>query len=137
MTAVMLINIDVDDVERAVAFYTAAFGLKVGRRLGPFVVELTGGSSPMYLLAKSAGSPASAPTGEQRRYSRHWTPIHLDFVVSDLETALEAALSAGATLEAQPARHVWGKIARLADPFGHGVCLIEFIGRGYDEIATS
>jgi hypothetical protein len=25
----------------------------------------------------------------------------------------------------------------LADPFGHGVCLIEFIGKGYDEIATS
>jgi lactoylglutathione lyase len=24
----------------------------------------------------------------------------------------------------------------LADPFGHGLCLIEFRGRGYDEIAT-
>ena len=24
----------------------------------------------------------------------------------------------------------------LADPFGHGICLIEFVGRGYDEIAT-
>ena len=22
------------------------------------------------------------------------------------------------------------------DPFGHGLCLIEFLGRGYDEIAT-
>ena len=27
-------------------------------------------------------------------------------------------------------------IAMLADPFGHGICLIEFVGRGYDEIAT-
>lgn len=25
---------------------------------------------------------------------------------------------------------------RLADPFGHGVCLLQFSGRGYDEIAT-
>jgi hypothetical protein len=24
----------------------------------------------------------------------------------------------------------------LADPFGHGICLIRFLGRGYDEIAT-
>jgi hypothetical protein len=24
----------------------------------------------------------------------------------------------------------------LADPFGHGICLIEFVGRGYDEIAS-
>jgi acetyl-CoA C-acetyltransferase len=23
----------------------------------------------------------------------------------------------------------------LADPFGHGVCLIQFLGRGYDEVA--
>jgi hypothetical protein len=24
----------------------------------------------------------------------------------------------------------------LADPFGHGVCLIQFLNRGYDEVAT-
>ncbi|HEY6986285.1 MAG TPA: VOC family protein, partial [Rhodanobacteraceae bacterium] len=30
----------------------------------------------------------------------------------------------------------WGRIATLADPFGHGFCLIEFLNRGYDEIAT-
>ena len=137
MTAVVLINIDVDDLDRAVAFYTAAFGLEVGRRLGAAVVELTGGTAPVYLLAKAAGTPASAATGERRRYSRHWTPVHLDFAVADLGAALKAALSVGATLEAEPATHAWGKIAQLADPFGHGFCLIEFIGRGYDEIATA
>jgi hypothetical protein len=25
----------------------------------------------------------------------------------------------------------------MADPFGHGFCLIEFRGRGYDEIAAT
>ncbi len=30
---------------------------------------------------------------------------------------------------------MWGKIAMLADPFGHGLCLIQFLNRGYDEIA--
>ncbi len=57
-------------------------------------------------------------------------------MVANLEAALRTALSAGATLEVQPATHEWGKIAQLADPFGHGLCLIEFVGRGYDEIAT-
>jgi lactoylglutathione lyase len=29
----------------------------------------------------------------------------------------------------------WGRMANLADPFGHGLCLVEFRGRGYGEIA--
>jgi predicted enzyme related to lactoylglutathione lyase len=136
MTASLLVNIDVDDLERAVAFYTAAFGLTVGRRFGAFAVELTGGTAPIYLLVKADGSPASAATGERRRYARHWTPVHLDFVVDDLDAAVARAKAAGATLEGDPATHVWGRIAQLADPFGHGLCLIEFLGRGYDEIAT-
>ncbi len=135
MTAEVLINIDVGDLDRGVAFYRAALGLKVGRRLGAAIVELIGGTSPIYLLAKATGTEASPATGERRRYARHWTPVHLDFVVPDLEAALKAALAAGATLEGEPATHKWGKIAHLADPFGHGLCLIEFVGRGYDEIA--
>jgi catechol 2,3-dioxygenase-like lactoylglutathione lyase family enzyme len=136
MPAVPLINIDVDDLDRAVAFYTAALGLRIGRKFGRSAVELTDSTSPIYLLKKAAGTAAGPATGDLRRYSRHWTPVHLDFVVDDLETAVDAALSAGATLEVGPETHVWGKIAHLADPFGHGLCLIEFIGKGYDEIAT-
>ena len=54
----------------------------------------------------------------------------------NLEQAVAAALAAGATQEGTAAIQRWGKIARLADPFGHGFCLIEFTGRGYDEVAT-
>jgi hypothetical protein len=32
---------------------------------------------------------------------------------------------------------VWGRIVVLADPFGHGLCLIQFLNRGYDEIAPA
>jgi hypothetical protein len=38
-------------------------------------------------------------------------------------------------IDAEPRTHAWGKIAVLADPFGNGFCLIEFVNRGYDEIA--
>jgi predicted enzyme related to lactoylglutathione lyase len=136
MRADVLINIDVDDLERAVAFYTAAFGLRAGRRFGASAVELLGAASPIYLLAKAAGTPASAAMREVRHYARHWTPVHLDFVVADLDAAVGTAVSAGATVEGEPATHAWGRIAHLADPFGHGLCLIAFLGRGYDEIAT-
>jgi predicted enzyme related to lactoylglutathione lyase len=131
----LLVNIDVDDLDRAVAFYCAAFDFTVGRRFGAFGVELLGASSAIYLLVKAAGSRASPATEQQRHYRRHWTPVHLDLVVGDIETAVARAQRAGAVLEGEIQTHSWGRLAPMADPFGHGFCLIQFLGRGYDEIA--
>ncbi|HEV7490313.1 MAG TPA: VOC family protein [Rhodanobacteraceae bacterium] len=136
MSLTMLANIDVDDIARAETFYVEALGLEVGRRFGDSGVELIGASSPIYLLRKAAGSVAGDATMQMRDYRRHWTPVHLDFVVDDLAGALARARAAGATLEGEPRTATWGRIATLADPFGHGFCLIEFRNRGYDEIAT-
>ena len=133
----LLINIDVDDLSRAIDFYSTAFGLRIGRRFGADGVEMLGGAVPFYLLVKAAGSPASRSMTQVRSYQRHWTPLHLDFVVDDLAAAVQKALAAGASLEGAAETHAWGRIAHLADPFGHGFCLIEFLGRGYDEIATA
>ena len=132
----ILVNIDVDDLERAIRFYTEAFGLGVGRRLGPTAVELIGGAAPFYLLAKPAGSSPSPPPAAPRDYRRHWTPVHLDFVVDDLEAAVARAETAGARRESDIAAQAWGRIAMFSDPFGNGFCLLTFTGRGYDEIAT-
>ena len=132
----VLINIDVPDLERATVFYTSTFGLTVGRRLGAAAIELIGASRPIYLLLKEVGSTASTASAETRRYERHWTPVHLDFAVDDLDVAIERALAADATLEDPPSALDWGKIAHMADPFGHGFCLIQFTERGYDAIAT-
>lgn len=137
MTLGLLANIDVDDLARAEAFYVDALGLRPGRRFGDEGLELLGASSPIYLLEKPAGSAATAAPLHMRDYSRHWTPVHLDFVVSDLATALERACGAGARLEGVVREAAWGRIATLADPFGHGFCLIEFLNRGYDEITTT
>ena len=57
-------------------------------------------------------------------------------MVDEIDGAVDRARNAGARLESPVRTNSWGKIAMLADPFGHGVCLIEFIGKGYDEIAT-
>ena len=71
--------IDVDDMERALVFYTQGLGLRV------------------------------------------------DASVARLEAA-------GATLESPASEKVWGCITGLADPFGHGIDLLGFTGRGYDKL---
>ncbi|HEV8717264.1 MAG TPA: VOC family protein [Candidatus Binatia bacterium] len=136
MTSELLANIDVDDLEKAIEFYGRALGLRLGRRLGDGIAEMLGASSPLYLLAKPAGNAASASTQQRRDYQRHWTPVHLDFVVVDIQAAVQKAKAAGARLEGEIQTHKWGHIANMADPFGHGFCLIEFQGRGYDEIVS-
>jgi predicted enzyme related to lactoylglutathione lyase len=127
-----LLNIDVPDVAAATEFYTAAFGLTVGRRFGTAFVELNGWPAPVYLLTKAAGTVGAGD--DRRRYGRHWTPLHVDVVVDDVDAAVARALAAGAILEA-PARDApYGRIAMLADPFGHGFCLLAFSAEGYDAL---
>lgn len=130
----LLVNVDVGDLARGIDFYTRAFDLRVGRRLGPAAVELLGGSSALYLLAQPSGSRATA-AGGTRDYGRHWTPVHLDVVVDDVETALARAVAAGAVGEGAIEDAAYGRLARIADPFGNGLCLLQFVGRGYDAIA--
>jgi len=129
-----LINIDVADLAAATRFYCEALGLSVGRRFADAAVELLGASAVIYLLAKPAGSQAAASIAQRRDYARHWTPVHLDFVVPEINAALARARAAGAVLEGDVTAHNWGRIALLADPFGNGFCLLQFVGRGYDEL---
>jgi predicted enzyme related to lactoylglutathione lyase len=130
----LLVNIDVPDLDSAVRFYTEVFGYKLGRRIGPNAVELLGGAAPIYLLEHPDGSSPLPAASARRDYSRHWSPVHLDFVVDDIETAQARALAAGAVAESEINEAAYGRIALLADPFGHGICLIEFNGAGYDAL---
>jgi predicted enzyme related to lactoylglutathione lyase len=130
----LLINIDVPDLARAIGFYAEAFGLTVTRRFAADGAELSGWPVKLYLLEKPGGSIGAGR--DVRRYDRHWTPVHLDVIADDINVALRRALAAGARVETDVRVEAWGKMAVLADPFGHGLCLIEFLGRGYDEIST-
>jgi len=132
----LLVNIDVDDVAKAIMFYQEAFELHVERRLFEgSVIEMIGTSSKIYLLARPSGNKASPQAEIFRTYRRHWTPVHLDFVVDDVALATRRAVSAGAILEGEIRSFAWGHIAMLSDPFGHGFCFLQFIGKGYDELA--
>jgi catechol 2,3-dioxygenase-like lactoylglutathione lyase family enzyme len=126
--------IDVEDLEKGIAFYRDALGLSLGRRLGRDWAEMVGASSTVDLLAEAAGTVPTSRTTAPRDYRRHWTPVHLDWPVPDLDAAVRRALAAGATLDRDVQVKKWGRLANLADPFGNGFCLLEFRGRGYDEL---
>ena len=129
------ICIDVDDLERGIAFYTQGLGLRVGRRLDDDWVELIGAASAIDLLANPGGTQALGPGHpQQRSYARHWTPVHLDFAVDDIESSARTLVALGATLERPILERRWGRMANMADPFGHGFDLLQFKGRGYDEL---
>ncbi len=132
----LIVNVDVDDLEAATRFYTAALELQVGRRFGGEGVELVGAEVPIYLLVKAAGTPPYEGAVAPRHYGRHWTPVHLDLSVDDIEAAVARAVVAGAKVEEPIAQHAYGKLAVLADPFGHGFCFLQLEGSGYDAIAT-
>jgi hypothetical protein len=85
----LLANIDVPDLERAIDCYRQALGLRLGGRLfDGTVAEIVGGSSPIYLLARAPGNSAGAALPMSREYRRHWTPVHLDFTVEEVEGAV-------------------------------------------------
>ena len=137
MSTTLLVNIDVDDLHKGTDFYTKAFGLTIGRRFGARrgraarrdLADLPArqaerhgrlGDQPPPALVRAA-LDADAPGHRRRAKSK---------------ARVDRARNAGARLEGPVKSNNWGKIAMLADPFGHGICLIEFVGRGYDEIAT-
>ncbi len=126
--------IDVDDVDKGIAFFTKGLDLRVGRRLGDQWVELLGASAPLDLLSHCDGSEAVPGRALRRDFGRHWTPVHLDFVVEDVDAAVARAVSAGATLERPVRDEPYGRLANLADPFGNGICLLQMSERGYDAL---
>lgn len=115
------ICIDVDDVDRAIEFYGKGLGLTVAEH-HPEWAHLKLGDQTFWIMKVLPG-----PDGPvSRDYRRHWTPVHLDFLVDDIDSAVERALKAGGKLdreiERRPER---GDMANLSDPSGNGIDLIE------------
>jgi predicted enzyme related to lactoylglutathione lyase len=130
VSARIIVNIDVPELAPAIEFYEAAVGAKVTRLLDDDVAELEYGTSWLYLLCKPPGSKAT-PSGDVRESIRHWTPVHADFVVNDLDAAVARALSVGAKRESGRIDWRGSRCVTFSDPFGHGFCLIEFAGDRY------
>jgi predicted enzyme related to lactoylglutathione lyase len=120
--------IEVTGIERGIEFYCGGLGLALKRRLSPRWVELGGANLPIFLLG-------DRPSAATRDYGRHWTPVHLDFVVADLDRTVARLVGLGASLDRDIQIREYGRMANMADPFGNGFDLIELSGSGYDGVA--
>src|SRR5215207_5635598 len=92
-------DIDVTAAEPAIAFYCDGLGLSVKRRLSRTWIELEGANLPIFLLAER---PPYADLGSRqvpRSFERHWTPVHLDFIVADLDAAVARLVALGGSLD--------------------------------------
>lgn len=119
------ICIDVPDLARGIDFYADAFGFRKISEPYPGVAVLQVGAVAITLLEKSEQSKPSPGTADVRHYDRHWTPVHLDFHVDDMNAALDRAIGAGAIKEQVYESAGQGSIAFCADPFGNGFCILQ------------
>ena len=126
----LIINIDVPDLARGIEFYTRALGLTHTRTLDGDTAELKGASSTLYLLCKPAGSVAVKAPPVSREFTRHWTPVHFDLVVDDVDAAAARAIAAGAKSETGHIDWRGSRCLSFSDPFGHGFCFIQFEENG-------
>jgi len=79
--------IDVAELERGIAFYCNGLGLALKRRLSASWVELAGANLPIFLLGNRSPTAQLGGTQIRRDFGRHWTPVHLDFIVPDIGAA--------------------------------------------------
>jgi catechol 2,3-dioxygenase-like lactoylglutathione lyase family enzyme len=123
----MSVSVDVPNLADGVRFYTEAFGFsKVAAPVrGVAVLRVGDNELELCLLEKAPGTRPASGAQDQRHYDRHWTPVHLDFHVDDLDEALTRAIAAGAKQEQRHDHPEHGSVAFCSDPFGHGFCLIQ------------
>ena len=122
MTSVS-ISIDVPDLDAAERFYCDALGCAFARNGAHGIRVLSAATVDIYLLLRPAGTHPYPNSAQARSYDRHWTPIHLDFGVTDLPAAVDRVRDHGGSVEGDDAGD-WGAIAYCVDPFGNGFCLI-------------
>jgi len=132
----VIINIDVPNLDAGVTFYTTGLGFELRRTLFQrSVAELMLGDAVVHLIEQNEGTKPFPAASKSRTFERHWTPVHVDFVVDDMTTAAKKAIEAGAVQSGEATTHSWGILTPLSDPFGHGICLLQFSPSGYDSVA--
>ncbi len=117
-------TIDVPDLALGLRFYGQVFGFAEVARPVPGYAVLAAGEARIGLMERAEGTSPAKGSPDKRRYTRHWTPVHMDFHVADFEATFQAALALGAICEERFERPNRPPVAFMADPFGHGFCLI-------------
>jgi catechol 2,3-dioxygenase-like lactoylglutathione lyase family enzyme len=115
----------VDDVDRAVAFYTTHFGFRVNSNAAPAFADVVRGHLRLLLSgpASSAGRPM--PDGRVPQPGG-WNRIH--FIVDDIAAEVERLRSAGLTFRNDIVTGPGGRQILLEDPAGNPIELFQPAG---------
>jgi len=114
--------IDVSDLARATAFYCDALGCTLQTTKDTHHT-LDADGTTVHLALKAEGTLATPEPGSVRTYARHWTPVHVDFDVEDVDAVAVDVERLGGRIE-ETTHGEWGAAAFCADPFGNGFCLL-------------
>jgi catechol 2,3-dioxygenase-like lactoylglutathione lyase family enzyme len=128
----------VEDLDRALAFYTRVLGLALGHRSGPFA-QLATGATRICLYRRDA---MQATLGYRIGPARDDSPgFELGFKVADVDAAYAELVEQGAVSATPPADRHWGqRTAYIKDPDGHLIELAQDLsgaGRGVRGMAVT
>jgi predicted enzyme related to lactoylglutathione lyase len=118
------VSIDVPNLQRGLGFYGSVFGFVETARPFPTMAILDANNVTVCMHEKSEGTKSSPRGAEVRRYERHWTPVHLDLHVPDLDAVLTKVRAEGGTIENEFRTQGPKPVAFCSDPFGNGFCVI-------------
>jgi catechol 2,3-dioxygenase-like lactoylglutathione lyase family enzyme len=115
----------VDDVERAVDFYTTHFGFTVRTKFAPAFADVVRGN--LRLLLSGATSSAGRPMPDGRTPEPGgWNRIH--FIVDDIGAEVERLRAAGITFRNDIVSGPGGQQILLDDPAGNPIELFQPAG---------
>lgn len=117
LTAPDYVILIVEDLDRALGFYTGVLGLKLGHRSGEYA-QLDTGATRLALYTRSAmgktlGMSLETPAANAPGFE-------IGFKVADVDAAFRELVARGASPAVPPTDRFWGqRTAYVRDPDGH------------------
>ena len=115
----------VDDVEEAVAFYTAHLGFTVLSNAAPAFADVTRGNLRLLLSGPKSSAGRAMPDGRTPEPGG-WNRIH--FMVDDIAAEVERLRAAGLTFRNDVVTGPGGRQILLEDPAGNVIELFQPAG---------
>jgi catechol 2,3-dioxygenase-like lactoylglutathione lyase family enzyme len=115
----------VDDVEKAVDFYTTHFGFTVRSDHAPAFADVVRGNLRLLLSGPKSSAGRPMPDGRTPQPGG-WNRIH--FIVDDIGTEVERLRSAGVTFRNEIVTGPGGRQIVLEDPAGNPIELFQPAG---------
>jgi catechol 2,3-dioxygenase-like lactoylglutathione lyase family enzyme len=119
----------VNDVDKAIDFYTRLLGFKLVMHPAPPFAEISLGDMHIYLSQPGAGGGGAAMASGEQPKPGGWNRIHLP--VADLGETVARLKAAGATFRNDIVTGIGGRQILLEDPSGNLVELFEPIAGNY------